>query len=51
MHWFQKLVLIVVILVSNICMYFWGRRDGFNSCYQIICEFLLEKMKESKEDV
>lgn len=50
MHLIQKLALIVVIVVSNICMYFWGRRDGFNSCQQLTIEYFLEKIKERKDD-
>lgn len=50
MYLIQKLALIVVIVVSNICMYFWGRRDGFNSCQQLTIEYFLEKIKERKDD-
>ena len=52
MHWIQKLALIVVIFASNICMYFWGRRDGFDSCQQLTLEYFLEKIKEmERKDV
>ena len=52
MNWIQKIALIVLILASNICMYFWGRRDGFERCQQLALEYILEKIKErEREDV
>ena len=50
MHWIQKVALIVLILCSNICMYAWGRRDGFDRCQQLILEYFLEKIKERDKD-
>lgn len=50
MHWIQKIALIIIILCSNVCMYYWGRRDGFNSCKQLTLEYFLEKLKENEDD-
>lgn len=51
MHLIQKIALIILIFISNICMYYWGRRDGFDRCQELTVEFLLEKIKErEKED-
>lgn len=50
MHWIQKIALIIIIFCSNICMYYWGRRDGFDSCQQLTLEYFLEKIKEMRRD-
>ena len=51
MHWIQKLALIMLILISNICMYYWGRRDGFDSCQELTIEYFLKIIKERQEEI
>ena len=49
MHWIQKVVLVILVFISNICMYYWGRRDGFNRCQEFTIEYLLKVIKEREE--
>ena len=46
----RGILLIILVIASDILFYFWGRRDGFDSCQKLTIEYFLEKMKERKDD-
>lgn len=46
----KGILIILMVVGSDISFYFWGKRDGFDRCHQLICEYFLEKLKEREKD-
>lgn len=46
----KGILIIVLVVLSDISFYFWGRRDGFDRCQQLTAEYFLEKIKEREKD-
>lgn len=46
----KGILIIILVVLSDISFYYWGRRDGFDRCQQLTLEYFLEKIKEMRKD-
>lgn len=51
MDWIRGILIIILVVASNISLYFRGRRDGFDSCQELTIEYLLKIIKERQEEI